>query len=100
VLGLGFGLFSSPNTNAVMGSVDKRAYGVASAALGTMRLSGQMMSAGVMMMLFSLFLGRNPIIPELYPVFLAAVRVAFIFYAALCALGVFASLARGNRPAR
>jgi EmrB/QacA subfamily drug resistance transporter len=97
VLGVGFGLFSSPNTNAVMGAVDKRFYGVASATLGTMRLSGQMLSAGVTMMLFSLFLGRSPIVPDLYPVFLAAVRTAFVFYALLCSAGVFASLARGNR---
>jgi EmrB/QacA subfamily drug resistance transporter len=98
VLGLGFGFFSSPNTNAVMGSVETRFYGVASATLGTMRLSGQMMSAGITMLIFSLFLGRNPIVPEFYAVFLVAVRVAFIFYAALCAAGVLASLARGNRP--
>ena len=98
VLGVGFGLFSSPNTNAVMGSVDRRSYGVASATLGTMRLSGQMFSAGLMMMLFSLFLGRQAIIPELYPVFMAAVRTAFVLYAGLCFAGVFASLARGNRP--
>ncbi len=98
VLGIGFGLFSSPNTNAVMGSVDRRFYGVASATLGTMRLSGQMFSAGLMMMLFSLFLGRQAIVPELYPVFMAAVRTAFILYAGLCFAGVFASLARGDRP--
>lgn len=97
VLGLGFGLFSSPNTNAVMGSVEKRFYGVASATLGTMRLSGQMMSAGVTMLIFSLYLGRSPIVPDLYPVFLVAVRAAFVLYALLCALGVFASLARGDR---
>jgi EmrB/QacA subfamily drug resistance transporter len=97
VLGLGFGLFSSPNTNAVMGSVDRRSYGVASATLGTMRLSGQMLSAGVTMIVFSLFLGRSPIVPDLYPVFLAAVRSAFVLYALLCAIGVFASLARGKR---
>ncbi len=97
VLGLGFGLFSSPNTNAVMGSVDRRSYGVASATLGTMRLSGQMLSAGVTMIVFSLFLGRSPIVPDLHPVFLLAVRSAFILYALLCSLGVFASLARGRR---
>jgi MFS family permease len=97
VLGLGFGLFSSPNTNAVMGAVDNRSYGLASATLGTMRLSGQTLSAGLTMMLFSLFLGRSPIVPDLYPVFLAAVRSAFVLYALLCAIGVFASLARGKR---
>jgi EmrB/QacA subfamily drug resistance transporter len=97
VLGLGFGLFSSPNTNAVIGSVERRFYGVASATLGTMRLSGQMLSAGVTMIVFSLFLGRSPIVPDLYPVFLAAVRSAFVLYALLCSIGVFASLARGTR---
>ncbi len=97
LLGLGFGLFSSPNTNAVMGSVEKKGYGVASAALGTMRLSGQMLSLGVTMLLFSLVMGRVPIRPENYPQFLRSVRLAFVFYAALCALGVWASLARGNR---
>jgi hypothetical protein len=98
VLGLGFGLFSSPNTNAVMGSVGRRFYGVASATLGTMRLSGQMLSAGITMLIFSVFLGRSPIVPGLYPVFLSSVRVAFVFYSLLCTAGVFASLARGSRP--
>jgi MFS family permease len=96
-LGLGFGLFSSPNTNAVMCSVEKRYLGVASAALGTMRLTGQMMSAGTTMMIFALFMGRVPIEPPLYPLFLTSARFAFAFFALLCVAGVFASLARGNR---
>ena len=99
-LGLGFGLFSSPNTNAVMGSVGRRHLGVASAALGTMRLTGQMMSAGTTMMIFALFMGRVPIAPPVYPLFLRSVRFAFAFFAALCVAGVFASLARGDRAAK
>jgi EmrB/QacA subfamily drug resistance transporter len=96
-LGLGFGLFSSPNTNAVMCSVEKRHLGIASAALGTMRLSGQMLSAGITMMIFALVMGRAPIQPSVYPQFLRSVRIAFVFYALLCVAGIFASLARGNR---
>ena len=96
-LGLGFGLFSSPNTNAVMCSVEKRHLGIASAALGTMRLSGQMLSAGITMMIFALVMGRAPIQPSVYPLFLRSVRIAFVFYALLCVAGFFASLARGNR---
>ncbi|HMA54174.1 MAG TPA: MFS transporter, partial [Acidobacteriota bacterium] len=97
-LGLGFGLFSSPNTNAVMSSVEKRHLGIASASLGTMRLTGQMMSAGITMMIFALVMGRAPITPALYPLFLRSTHIAFIFFAALCLAGIFASLARGNRP--
>lgn len=99
LLGLGFGLFSSPNTNAVMGSVGRRHLGVASAALGTMRLTGQMMSAGTVLMIFALVMGRVPITPPVYPLFLRSARLAFLFFAALCAAGVFASLARGDREA-
>jgi EmrB/QacA subfamily drug resistance transporter len=96
-LGLGFGLFSSPNTNAIMSSVEKRHLGIASAALGTMRLSGQMLSVGITMMIFALVMGRAPIQPSVYPQFLRSVRIAFVFYAILCVAGIFASLARGNR---
>ncbi len=97
LLGLGFGLFSSPNTNAVMGSVGRKHLGVASAALGTMRLTGQMMSAGTAMMIFALFMGRVPITPKVYPQFLRSARFAFAFFSALCVAGIFASLARGDR---
>ena len=52
LLGFGFALFSSPNINAVMSSVEKRFYGVASAMLGTMRLVGQTFSMGIAMVIF------------------------------------------------
>ena len=58
LLGLGFAFFSSPNTNAVMSSVQKPQYGVASGILGTMRLVGQMLSMGIAMVIISLFIGR------------------------------------------
>jgi MFS family permease len=96
VLGFGFALFSSPNTNAVMSSVEKRFYGVASATLGTMRLTGQMLSMGIAMLIFSLFLGKAQIAPPVFPQFLAALRTAFWFFAALCLGGVFASMSRGK----
>jgi EmrB/QacA subfamily drug resistance transporter len=96
VLGLGFGLFASPNTNAVMASVERRFYGVASAALGTMRLTGQMLSMGTATLIFALFIGRVQITPEHYPLFLAGTRTAFGLFAGLCLLGTFVSLARGK----
>ncbi len=97
LLGFGFALFSSPNTNAVMGSVEKKCYGVASATLATMRFTGGMASLGIAMLLFSLFIGRRAITPEFHPHFLRSVHAGFIVFAALCLAGVFASLTRGNR---
>lgn len=96
ILGIGFGLFSSPNTNAVMSSVQKEVYGIATATLGTMRLTGQMLSMGIVMLIFSLTVGRIQITPEYYEQFVSSMRLAFIIFAALCFVGIFASLARGK----
>lgn len=96
VLGLGFALFSSPNTNAIMGSVASRYYGVSSAMVAVMRLIGQMLSMGIAMLLLALYMGRIQITPEYYPLFLQSVNTAFIIFTSLCVLGIFASLARGK----
>jgi len=99
LLGFAFALFSSPNTNAIMGSVEQPFYGVASGVLATMRLIGQMLSMGVSLLVFSVFAGHLPINRATYHLFLPGTRLAFAVFAALCLLGVFASLARGRRPA-
>jgi EmrB/QacA subfamily drug resistance transporter len=96
LLGFGFALFSSPNTNAVMSSVEKKFYGVASATLGTMRLTGQMLSMGLATMVIAIYIGNVPISPQYYPLFLRSEKTAFIVFAALCFAGIFASLARGK----
>ena len=96
LLGFGFALFSSPNTNAVMSSVEKKFYGVASATLATMRLTGQMLSMGIAMLVFALYIGRAQITPEYYPAFLSSAKTAFIIFAVLCFAGIFASLSRGK----
>jgi nitrate/nitrite transporter NarK len=97
ILGIGFGLFSSPNTNAIMSSVDKRFYGVASGMNGTMRLLGQMLSMGIAMMIFAIVIGPVEITPEYYPQFVLSLHYAFILFTAFCIVGVFASLVRGKR---
>ena len=96
LLGLGFAMFSSPNTNAIMSSVEKKHYGIASGSVGTMRLVGQMFSMGITMLLFSVFMGKVKIVPEYYPQFLSAMKTAFVIFAVLCFIGIFASLARGK----
>lgn len=95
-LGFGFALFSSPNTNAVMASVDKKFYGVASGTLGTMRATGMMFSMGIVMLILAETMGRVQITPEYYPTFLSSAKNAFLIFALLCVGGIFASLARGK----
>jgi EmrB/QacA subfamily drug resistance transporter len=96
LMGFGFAFFSSPNTNAVMSSAPKTAYGVASATLGTMRGVGIVLSMGVAMLMFALYIGRVQITPEYYPFFQQSMRTCFIIFAVLCFAGIFASLARGK----
>jgi EmrB/QacA subfamily drug resistance transporter len=96
ICGLGFALFSSPNQTAIMGSVDRQFFGVASAMTSAMRLIGQMMSLGIVTVALSLFVGNAQITPDRYPAFLQAFRLVFTASGLLCFGGIFASLARGN----
>jgi EmrB/QacA subfamily drug resistance transporter len=94
MLGLGFAIFVPPNMNAIMGSVAEKQYGVASGATATMRQLGMIFSMGVVMILFSLYIGGVQITPEYYGAFLVSIKTAFIISAILCFLGIFASMIR------
>ena len=59
LIGLGFALFSSPNTNAVMASVEPRLYGVASSTLGTMRMLGQTFSMAIVTLILAASIGTD-----------------------------------------
>lgn len=96
LLGFGLALFSSPNTNAIMGSVEKKFYGIASGTVGTMRLLGMVISMGIATLVFALFLGRVQISTESHPAFLQGLKTAFLIFSVLCFAGTFASLVRGR----
>jgi len=96
IVGFGFGMFSSPNTNAIMGSVDRKYLGVASATVGTMRLTGQMMSMGIATLILQVFIGNNPISAQYSGEFISSMRTSFMVFVILCIVGLFSSLARGK----
>ena len=96
LLGFGFALFSSPNMSAIMGAVAKKDYGIASGAVATMRLLGQMTSMAVATVVLALLIGHQAITPESYARFLTSARVVFAVSTGLCTLGIFFSLFRGR----
>ena len=98
-LGLGYGLFTTPNMSAIMGSVSQDHFSEASAAVGTLRLSGAVVSMAVATMLISLFMGRAEITAQSFPGFLEAMKTAFTLFCGLSVLGLFFSLARGRGQA-
>lgn len=97
VLGLGVGLFSAPNTNAIMSSVEKKFYGAASATLSTMRLLGQTFGMGLVLIILAIFLGAVQINPSNYGNLLNSIRLSFFIAVLLSIIAIFASLARNKR---
>jgi EmrB/QacA subfamily drug resistance transporter len=96
LLGAGFALFSSPNTNAVMSSVERRFYGVASGTVGTMRMIGQMFSMAIALLMFSTFVGKVQLSAGNAKDIVLSMKASFLIFAVLCFIGIFSSLARGK----
>lgn len=97
VLGFGFGLFSSPNTNVVMSSVENKQYGVASATLATMRNLGMMFSMAIASLSVHVFIGNRPIGDETIPAFMQSSQVIFLLFSFLCTIGIYTSLRNTKR---
>ncbi|NLK00174.1 MAG: MFS transporter [Clostridia bacterium] len=96
LMGGGLALFSSPNTNAVMGSVEKRVYGVASSILGTMRLVGNTISMAVVTLMISIYVGDMEIQMASSSSIVEMISISFAVFTVVCITGVFASMARGS----
>src|SRR5208283_3807198 len=106
VIGIGFGLFSSPNTSAVMGSVRQEKLGVAAGTLGTMRFMGQ--SIGLALLgavmaatlpteaLLAVFAGLTSQGSLAVTQFVVGMRNFFLIAAGIGAIGTLASTTRGQ----
>ncbi len=97
VIGGGYALFSSPNTNAVMSSVERKYYGTASSIVSTMRQMGQMTGMAIGTMMISIFVGKVQVTPENHASLITAIKWAFGISTVLCFMGVFASLVRAKK---
>ena len=91
IYGVGFGLFSPPNTNVIMGSVPPKDTSAASAAVATMRTVGQAMSMGILTLVFAFIMGDVPIIEQYYPLLIQSCQITCIICVVLCIASVFAS---------
>ncbi|MES3008278.1 MAG: MFS transporter [Pseudomonadota bacterium] len=94
--GVGFSLFSSPNVNAIMQSVEPRQLGEASAAVATTRLLGQLTSMVLVTLMLTLFLGTEAISPSSHALLERTIHLSFALAALLCVPGIILSLARGR----
>ena len=95
LIGAGFGVFITPNTVAIMGSVGTQEYGMASGMIGTMRTLGMVTSMTTITLVFSLLMGTQPVTNETIPAFISSMQVGLCSFAVFSLLGVTLSLRRG-----
>lgn len=102
ILGLGNGIFSSPNTNSILSSVSKERYGLASGTIGTMRTMGQSIGIALMGYIVSVimppgaFTRLSSEVSELTIFFVNGAKVSFLVASILSGMGIFTSLVRGK----
>lgn len=94
ILGIGVGIFSAPNMNSIMGSVERKYFGVASATVSTMRLLGQTFGMGLILIVFAVYIGAVQFTPQNYPELLTSIQVTYLIAVVLSVVAIFASLAR------
>lgn len=109
-IGVGQGIFQSPNTRTIMGAAPQSSQGEASGLLATGRVIGQSMSVALVGTAFAAFGGSaagnilsthaKNLLPEkiavLQTLFGNGFRAALFTCAAFAAIGIFTALARGK----
>ena len=108
IVGVGIGLFSSPNNSAIMTSVEPRDHGIAAGTLSTMRVVGQSTSVALLSVVLTLFIPLsilNPILsnptiitdPTAKLEFTSGMQVLLIVSALICLAGSVLSFMRGKK---
>ena len=90
--GIGMGLFSSPNMNAIMSSVPPKYAPTASASQATMRTIGQTMSLGLLTLIFAWVMGNLQLAPQYADMIVQSSQIICGICTAACILAIFASL--------
>lgn len=88
LIAVGTGIFSVPNTNAVMSSVGKEEASYASATQITLRSCGQTMSYGLLTMVCSFVMGNLPLSIENAGLFVSSVRIIVFICLIICIIAI------------
>ncbi|CAG36592.1 MFS transporter [Desulfotalea psychrophila] len=96
IMGVGFGLFSSPNMTVIMNSVPREAYGQASSLTATVRTLGMLSSMAISSLLLAHFMGHTPITEENIPLFMKSLQNGMLIFTGMGVLGIFLSLGRAK----
>ncbi|MDR2089068.1 MAG: MFS transporter [Clostridiales Family XIII bacterium] len=94
VVGIGFGIFSPPNTNAIMSSVEAQDYNTASSVLATVRAFGQTASMAIVTLVFSVKIGSATFDNVASRLLDKSMHTCFAIFSGLCFVGIFLSARR------
>lgn len=89
--GIGYGLFSSPNTILITTSVPEEEASKASASLSAMRLIGQTVSLGIFTTFFAIIMGNVAIVPEYYNLLMESSYIITILAVIFVVIGAIIS---------
>lgn len=90
--GIGMGLFTTPNTNAIMSSVPPNETPNASAAQSAMRTIGQTMSLGLLTLVFAWIMGSLNLSSEYSDLIVQSSQLVCLICTIICIIAIFASL--------
>ena len=90
--GIGMGLFSSPNMNAIMSSVPPKDAPTASASQATMRTIGQTMSLGLLTLVFAWIMGNLELSSQYAGMIVQSSQIICGICTVACIIAIFASL--------
>ncbi len=94
ISGVGFAVFSTPNTNAIMACVEKKDYGVASSVLATMRSVGHTSSMAIVTVIVSAYMGTASLASAPPHTLIETMHTGFLVFGGLCLLAIVFSLQR------
>jgi EmrB/QacA subfamily drug resistance transporter len=95
IIGLGIGVFVSPNTSALMGSAPRHQQGIASGILASARNVGMVLGVGLAGAIVTTVLAQGQASGSATALF-DGVSAAFLAAAGCAALGILTSAVRGN----
>ena len=96
ILGIGFALFSSPNTKAIMERVKAEDYGVANSIVATMRNLGQSYSMAIVTIVVGVIMGSESLHSTDAATLVKVTHIVFLINVILCIGATFLSMMRSK----
>ncbi|WP_371195511.1 MFS transporter [Glaciecola sp. SC05] len=97
IVGIGFGLFSTPNNNAIMSSVKEQEVGVASASMNLARTIGNLVGMSIVNLMMHYYLGDATFTAETNPELMSTISLALMMSLSFVIAACFISSLRGRQ---